>query len=32
MYEDKKIEKWNNEYIAQFIDTALSSFSIRLYK
>ena len=21
MYEDKKIENWNNEYIAQFIDT-----------
>ena len=21
MYKDKKIEKWNNEYIAQFIDT-----------
>ena len=21
MYEDKKIENWNNYYIAQFIDT-----------
>ena len=34
MYKDKKIENWNNWYIAQFIHwhNPLLSFSIKLYK